>query len=451
MANPLEPTSPRKVWPGARPDDAPTRVRYRVLFVTTLAAVVLYLDRNCLAEVLKYDDVKRSLGLDKDWQVAWSLSAFYWTYAVAQVPTGWLGDRFGARTMMVVYIAGWSACTALMGWATGFAMLCVFRLSTGAAQAGAYPTSGALLSRWMPLAERGLASSVVAWGGRVGGAIAPDLTTRLMLSFGNWQGVMLSYGVLGLGVSGLFWLVFRERPERHPRSNAAERRLIAAGRPASGDSPPLRTGLPFAPLIASSSMWLMCVSQFTTNVGWVFLVTWLPSYLKEAKRMPDAAGGRMTTWVLFAGMAGMLLGGYLTDRATRALGLRWGRSLPLVLSRFMAAAAFMVVPWLDSPLAVAAAFAVVAFSTDLGVAGTWAYMQDVGGGHVGSVLGWGNMWGNFGAAVSPPLLEWVNRGQGQVPNWNIGFAVCAISFVISGLASLGIDATKPIVPDHANL
>ncbi|HVC93867.1 MAG TPA: MFS transporter [Pirellulales bacterium] len=444
MADPLQPTTTAETRLGSTPDEAPTGVRYRVLFVTTLAAVLLYLDRNCLAEVLKYDDVKRSLGLDTEKKVAWSLGSFYAAYAIAQVPTGWLSDRFGARSMMVVYVALWSACTALMGWATGFVMLCAFRLSTGAAQAGAYPTSGALLSRWMPLSARGLASSVVAWGGRVGGAIAPYLTTGLVLSFGNWQPVMLLYGLLGVVVSGLFWLVFRETPDQHPRSNEAERRLIATGRPAAGAAPHARTGLPFKPLITSASMWLMCVSQFTTNVGWVFLVTWLPSYLKEAKHMPDEAGGQMTTLVLFVGMAGMLLGGYVTDTATRALGLRWGRSLPLVLSRFTAAAGFVLLPWLDSPLATAAALSVVAFSTDLGVAGTWAYVQDVGGKHVGSVLGWGNMWGNFGAAVSPPLLEWVNRTEGQGQNWNVGFAVCAVSFVISGLASLGIDATKPI-------
>jgi len=443
MPDPLEPPATRETGLGFTPDEPPTCVRYRVLFVTTLAAVLLYLDRNCLSEVIKYDRVKQSLGLEP-WQVAWSLGSFYWTYALAQVPTGWLSDRFGARTIMVVYIAAWSVCTALLGWANGFVMLCAFRLSTGVAQAGAYPTSGALLSRWMPLSARGLASSVVAWGGRVGGAIAPYLTTWLMLSFGNWQPVMLTFGLLGVGVSGLFWLVFREHPEQHPRSNLAERQLIAADRPAASASAPTRTGLPFKSLVTSSSMWLMCVSQFTTNFGWVFLVTWLPSYLKQAKQMPDEAGGQMTTLVLFVGMAGMLLGGLVTDRATRSLGLRWGRSLPLVLSRFTAAAGFVFLPWLDSPLAAAAALSVVAFSTDLGVAGTWAYVQDVGGKHVGSILGWGNMWGNFGAAVSPPLLEWVNRTDGEGQNWNVGFAVCALSFVISGLASLGIDATKPI-------
>jgi MFS family permease len=202
--------------------------------------------------------------------------------------------------------------------------------------------------------------------------------------------------------------------------------------------------LPVERLMASPSMWLMCVSQFTTNIGWVFLVTLLNTYMTQAKHVDDETGALLVTLILLAGMPGMLLGGFITDAATRALGLRWGRSLPLAVSRFTAAAAFFVLPWLDSYVTAAFAFAVVAFSTDLGVPGCWAYMQDVGGKHVGSILGWGNMWGNLGAAISPPLLEWLNRTGGKVPNWNIGFAVCVVSFVISGVVSLGIDATKPI-------
>ena len=73
----------------------------------------------------------------------------------------------------------------------------------------------------------------------------------------------------------------------------------------------------------------------------------------------------------------------------------------------------------------------------------WAYGQDVGGRYVGSILGWGNMWGNFGAAVSPVLL---NRVIGEGQNWDAVFLTCAGAFLISGLASLGIDATEAVFP-----
>jgi ACS family glucarate transporter-like MFS transporter len=450
MNDPREATDARQAL-----DDAPTGVRYRVLLVTTLASVLLYLDRNCIAELLKYVEVKNALDLSEQ-EVGWSLSAFFWSYALGQVPSGWLSDRFGARAIMTLYVVAWSGLTALTGLANGFIALFALRLSIGVAQAGAYPTSGAVLSRWMPLAMRGLGSSVVTLGGRAGGAGAPFITTGLILLVDSWQLVMILYGLLGVTAAALFWAVVRERPEEHPRTNSAERRVIAVGRPRAPCEPirpavmivEHRTAfpgrLPVERLIASPSMWLMCVSQFTTNIGWVFLVTWLNTYMTQAKHVDDKTGGWLVTLILLTGMPGMLLGGFVTDAATRAMGLRWGRSLPLAVSRFTAGAAFFVLPWLDSYVTAALAFAAVAFSTDLGVPGCWAYMQDVGGKHVGSILGWGNMWGNLGAAVSPPLLEWLNRSEGEAPNWNIGFAFCAVSFVISGLVSLGIDATKPI-------
>jgi nitrate/nitrite transporter NarK len=92
------------------------------------------------------------------------------------------------------------------------------------------------------------------------------------------------------------------------------------------------------------------------------------------------------------------------------------------------------------------AFSIVAFSTDLGNPALWAYCQDVGGRHVGSILGWGNMVGNLGAAIAPSIYNAVLGEKPGVSDWNTMFAVCAGAFVISGLCALGVDATKPVAP-----
>ena len=434
----------------------PSRVRWMILAVTTLASILLYVDRICIAEVLKYESVKQALELN-DNKIAWTLSAFFWSYALGQVPGGWVSDRFGARLMMTIYVLSWSLFTALTGWAVGFVMLFALRLSVGVAQAGAYPTSGGILGRWMPIGQRGIASSVVAFGGRLGGAVSPYSTSWLISKCGGWRIVMAIYGIVGAFVAAAFWKFFRERPAEHPRCNAAEQALISYGRPpganvAAATDRSAETALVARLVLRSGSLWLMNLSQFTTNIGWAFLVTLLPKYLKEAKHAPDTTGGLMATVVLLVGMVGMLLGGFLTDWAMHRLGLRWGRSLPLALSRLLATAAFFALPGLDSAWAATAAFAMVAFATDLGVAGTWACMQDVGGKYAGAVLGWGNMWCNLGAAVSPPLLQWVSMSVGPdgaaVRNWDVAFMVCGVSFILSGLASLGIDATQPVAPGH---
>jgi MFS family permease len=254
----------------------------------------------------------------------------------------------------------------------------------------------------------------------------------------GWRPVMIAFGLAGLAVAGLFWLCFRDAPARHPLCNAAEVRLIEAGRPPAGKA--LR--VPLGPLVRSGGMWLMCLAQLATNVGWVFLVTWLPRYLAEAHHVPIEERGLLASIPLLVGFAGMLSGGWATDRLTRAVGPRWGRALPLVLSRFLAALAYLSLLFDPGPYAATAALSVVAFATDFGSPATWAFMLDVGGRYVGSVLGWGNMWGNFGAALSPPLLNWVLGAD----RWPLVFLTCAAAFLVSGLCALGINAAVPIVP-----
>jgi len=143
-------------------------------------SVLLYLDRFCVGMAEPY--IKQDLGLST-FQVGIFFSAFFLTYALCQVPSGWFSDRYGARLMLTVYILAWSLFTAMMGLSYGFAMLLLMRAAYGVGQAGAYPTSASVLSKWVPFSNRGTASSLVAFGGRLGGAIAPVLTALMIVWF----------------------------------------------------------------------------------------------------------------------------------------------------------------------------------------------------------------------------------------------------------------------------
>jgi MFS family permease len=582
--------------------DRPTHVRFAVVGVTTLAAVMLYLDRTCISFAERF--IKQDLSLS-DGQMSWVLSAFFWSYALGQVPSGWLSDRFGGRVTLTAYILLWSLLTCATGLAGGLVSLLAVRLGFGLAQAGAYPTAALLLSKWVPFTARAAASSVVAFGGRIGGAVAPLLTgalivvcvpvavssqftaddlldvyklsmqiaqpdgepkialsarilgsasdefrqtvqyyaelyeaesarvraeedagkvedgltrreldrkhnvgvaviiaelnrvldrsdlyderlfaevplerealkllrrpredlaseqnqrlNRLLLEavypdairkvyVAGWRKTMFVFGAAGIIVAVWFWFSCRDLPASHPRCNVAERALIEHVRPATEPrSHAAARGLPIEDLLRSRSLWLSCVSQFGTNLGWVFLITWLPRYLQEVHQVPVLSRGLMASVPLFAGWFGMLGGGWLTDLLTRRLGLRWGRGLPMSLTRFAAMAAFLIVLAPMSPWAATICFALVAFSTDLGVSSVWAYMQDVGGRHVASILGWGNMWGNLGAAASPLVIGWM---VAQHKNWDAAFLTCAAAFLVSGLAALGVDATRPITREE---
>jgi nitrate/nitrite transporter NarK len=272
-------------------------------------------------------------------------------------------------------------------------------------------------------------------------AVFPDAVRKIYVH--GWQPVMWIYGAAGLFVAGWFYLQVRDEPRRHPHVNDCELDLIEAGReePTAASAMTAAQAVPMRAILRNRSLWYLNVAQFGTNIGWAFLVTLLDRYLFEVHRVPYVDRGLMQMVPLFVGWGGMLAGGWLTDRLSRGLGVRAGRALPVGLSRFVAMGAFLMLLFEPSPWTCTILFAVVAFGTDMGSPAVWAYYQDVGGRSIAAVLGWGNMWGNFGAMVSPLLIGWIARQW----SWNAAFTTCAAAFLLAGVCGLAIDATRPVV------
>jgi sugar phosphate permease len=262
----------------------------------------------------------------------------------------------------------------------------------------------------------------------------------------GWRWVLFAYGCAGAAIAAACWSITRNRPAEHPRVNEAELDLIRYGRPQEAtSSEALARGLPLRRIVASGSLWLSCLSQCMTNFGWMFLVSWLPTYLERVHKTPVETRAWLVLIPFTVGWAGMLLGGRITDRLVAAIGLRWGRALPMSLTRFVAMGAYLVCVFDIPTWAAVTCFAVVAFATDLGTSAVWAFCQDVGGSHVGSILGWGNMWGNLGAFLTPIVLIWL---VGDSYSWDRAFLACAAAFFVSGIAALGINAAIPVAPQE---
>jgi MFS family permease len=448
------------------------RIRYWMVLLAMLVAVLLYLDRICLS--VASASVERDLELSSD-KLKWILSAFFWTYALAQLPAGWLGDRFGARWVLGSYVALWSLSTALLGLAGSAFSLLLLRLACGLFEAGAYPVCAGIVRQWVPAQNRGFASGIVSVGGRLGGAIAPVLTIELMIwwTYGHsswllegnanpgdssWRPVMLLYGIAGLGIALIFVWLYRDRPEQHPLVSPLELQHIRgsaqplpslASQDAAGavsPSPSEKLTLPLSALLTSLSLWLMCLVQFASNFGWAFLVTLLPRYLSDVHHVSQQSQGWMQTLSLGSGMLGLLVGGWLTDFATHRWGLRYGRAIMLATARGLVAIAFIAGLQVSSPWEAAIFLALVGFSTDLGIGAMWAYGQDVGGKYVGSVMGWANMWGNLGAALSPIIFGLISEAfaEDKPQGWRFAFLFCAAVQIIAAIAACGVSAAKRI-------
>ncbi len=440
----------------------PTVVRHRMVMLATVAAVLLYLDRICIstAAFAVAEDLKiKPADLDT------VLAAFFLTYALAQLPAGWLGDRFGARWTLGAYIVLWSLCTGLLGLANGLAAVLLLRLACGIAQAGAYPVAASMARRWVPIRRRGLASSIISIGGRLGGALAPILTIQLMLwwtlgggwwtapddakaSITSWRPVMMLYGAVGLVFAGIFVWRFRDWPHEHPSVNSAELALIGHGDRAAAATTGSKQAPPIMALMLSFPMWMNSFVQFSANLGWAFLVTKMPQYLKEVYATTQQGQGWMQSLPLVAGIVGLFLGGAFTDILAQRFGPRWGRSLAMALSRIIVAAALLATMMMETAFGATMCLAIVGLATDLGTPACWAFGQDVGGRHIGSAFGWANMWGNLGAALSPKLFGWIVGAAGtQLLGWQYAFMTCAVINLIAAAGAMGVNASKPLVPE----
>src|SRR5207253_5643050 len=121
-------------FPPCEPPEAgspPTRVRYRVLTSLCLAAALAYIPRNCLG--VAEGDIRASLGLSKN-EMSVVMSSFFITYALLQIPSGWLAHVWGTRRALPLFAAAWSVASGLTALA-GLPLLLLARLGMGRAQA----------------------------------------------------------------------------------------------------------------------------------------------------------------------------------------------------------------------------------------------------------------------------------------------------------------------------
>lgn len=423
----------------------PTRIRYGILVLATGIAILLYVDRYCLS--ITDQKIKDEVGLTQT-QLSFIKGAFFFTYALGQIPFGWLSDRYGPRRMLSLYIFVWSIFTTLLSIARGFWDLLFYRLGCGMFEAGAYPACAGIVRRWMPVENRGFGSGVVSMGGRIGGAVTPISTAFLLGILPSWRYVIGLFGGIGLAVAAFFWWFIRDSPRQHRLCNQAEADLIQGAEAAPLSTESMRP--PWYGVLTNGSLWICSFVQFGVNFAWVILINDVNRYFLEVYQVTDDdVRGTMGTLIITISLPGAILGGILTDRLTRRFGKRWGRAAPLVGTRFLAMLPYLAIPFVNDPWQAMALMGLSAFMSDLGLPALWAYNMEVGGRNVGFVLGWGNMWGNFGAAVSPIVVNAIVQhfkglGGSDAYAWNAVFYSAAAVYLIVGFAALGVDATKRV-------
>lgn len=412
----------------------PTRTRHTVLWLTVAAYMVTYMDRVVIS--VAAPSIQQDFGFSVI-TMGWIFFAFQISYALFQVPGGWLGDRFGPRRALTWVVTWWSAFTAAtaLTWSAGSMIVCRFLFGMG--EAGAFPIATRSLSRWMLPSERGWAQGLTHAGSRLGGALTPFFVAWIIAMYG-WRMPFFLFAVVGLVWAVTWFTYYRDSPHDHRSVNAAERALIVD---ALGDQRGAARSVPWRHLLANRQMWLLAAMYFcyAYNIG-IFL-TWFPKYLNAARGFDLAQMGLFASLPLLAGVLGDLTGGFTSDRLLKRTGSLKLARRSVSFVGFVLMAIMVPLACLEpDPFVSVAFFCLAVFGLELTVGVSWAMTLDLGGAFAGSVSAVMNTLGNIGAAVAAALTGYLVAASG----WASAFGVTAGLALVAALLTLTIDASRPL-------
>jgi MFS family permease len=451
-SNPAAPAQPSALL-------QPTHARYWVVVFAVALAVIQYIDRVCISQAAPL--ISHDLGLSAR-QMGYVFSAFTLAYALFEIPTGWLGDKIGARKVLLRVVLWWSFFTAATGWAWNFGAMTVTRFLFGAGEAGCFPNLTKAFSAWLPTRDRTRAQALMWMGARWGGASAPLLVVAVM-AFVSWRLAFLVFAMLGVFWAIAFYGWFCDNPRDHKRVNAAELELLRENE----QNVHLHGDVPWGRLASHPSLWLLGAQYFCLSYGWYFYVTWLPTYLKDARGM-EITSNVFMKWladvlqgwlspelafkVLAAALAGIpllfggfgsLIAGVISSRLIASTG-RVARVRRVIgfLGFAGAGALLMISFYIRDPLLAMLSMGMASFFNDTTLPGSWSACMDVGGKYAGTVSGSMNMMGNFGGMAGPIVVGYVLDLTHR--DWQLAFVISCVVYFLGALCWLVIDPVTPL-------
>lgn len=396
------------------------RVRWTILAMLFMVTVINYADRATLS--LAAPALSKDLGIDK-LQLGFVFSAFGWAYVAAQMPGGWLLDRFGAPRVYLSAIVLWSLFTAAQGgvvWMSGasaITALFAFRFMVGLAEAPSFPGNARLVAAWFPSRERGTASAIFNSAQYFATVLFAPVMGAIVTIFG-WPWVFVFMGVCGL-VAALVWTRTVYEPRHHPRLGAAELAMIREGgalltQPAPAKSEPdgdFRRKLRV--LLTNPTLWGLYLAQFFINTLTFFFISWFPVYLVEERGLTVVKAGLFATVPAICGFVGGVLGGMFSDwLLRRGASLTVARKVPVV-GGMLLALTILGCNYVDSNTMILVFMSLAFFGKGVGALG-WAVMSDVAprdsAGLSGGIF---NMFGNVSSILSPIVIGLILKETGS--------------------------------------
>jgi MFS transporter, ACS family, D-galactonate transporter len=270
--------------------------RWTIVWLLFAASLINYLDRSSISLALPL--LSRDLGLGPE-SKGLLLSAFFWLYALLQIPVGWACDRVNLRWLYFAAFVLWSVSQGLTGFAASLSMLIMLRMLLGVGESIYLPGGTKIVSMLFGPTERGLPCGMFDFGTRMGlvlgGLIIPWLLVRL-----EWRTTFRL-----IGFAALLWVIpwlwaTRGKLHRQPRTVSTGRSSVQQ----------------VLWLLTNRDLIGICLGFFCFDYYWYLFVTWLPDYLVTVRHFSILRAGFFSSLPYFVFGASEPLGGWIADRLT---------------------------------------------------------------------------------------------------------------------------------------
>jgi MFS transporter, ACS family, D-galactonate transporter len=412
---------------------APRRfgTRWLMIGVAALGLTIAYVDRASLSIAIPF--IQQEYGFDQVWKGI-ILSAFFWSYAAFQIPSGWLIDKLGVRLVYAVAVIWWSFWTAMTAVAQGVNSLIGLRLMLGIGEAPVAPCGVKVVSQWFPRHERAFAASLADTGQQLGSALSLPIITML-IAFSGWRLAFVVIGVVG-ALWVLLWLTLFQTPRQSRRLPADELAYIeAAG--ARIEVAPASNAVKWRDLLRYRTVWGMMLGYVCRAYAVYFFITWYPSYLVDVHHFSLKQLGIYGAIPPFLAIISTWCGGLFSDYLVgRGASLGVARKIPIIGA--LALASSIIFAAYAQTTAAALAFLTLAMCSSAFAAGSvLALPADVAPTPetVASIAGLQNFGAQIGGILSPIItgvLLAADHGSYRLPLVSAGL-ICLTGALIYAL------------------
>ncbi|GAA2357210.1 MFS transporter [Saccharopolyspora halophila] len=399
-----------------------SQVRWLMVILVAVATAIAYIDRANLSVASDFmqDDLQFSNELK-----GVMLSSFFWTYAIFQLPGGWLVDRFGPRALYAIAVVWWSIGTAATALTRGIGGVIGCRLGLGIGEAPVQSANARVVSEWFPRRERAFASSIFDTGSEFGSALSVPLVTALIALVG-WRGSFVATGALGL-VWVVVWLLVYRSPRKHKWANQSEVDYIEQGGGRTeekeledGGKQPMK----WRDLFRYSTTWALVAGYTCRGVIIYFFITWYPDFLINQQGFSMLQLGLFGAIPGLAAMVANWLGGLFSDwLVRRGTRIELARKIPLVVG-MLGASTIALASVAQSPLVAMTCLTVSYCSAAVATGALLSLPADVAPTprNVASLTGVQNFGSQLGGIIGPIAIGFL-LGTGQFAYvWPLVFA-----------------------------